>query len=216
MTAHLSNLQPDDWDKPLPEEHKPARETWCSTLQVPRCYTDSRSKAAKRRELHTFCDASNKAIGAVSFLRTVQQDGHINISYVFGKKKLAPTHTTTVPSLELCTAVLGVEIAQLITDELDLELDTVRCYADGRVVLGYVSNKSYRFFVYVSKRDKWIRKSSTPEQWHYVPTNQHPADLASRSVDAQHLVQWPQVSSQSERIHQDECHLQSPGDGGGE
>ena len=32
-----------------------------------------------------------------------------------------------------------------------------------------------------------IRKSSSPEQWYYVPSHWNPADLATRSVDAQNL-----------------------------
>ena len=32
-----------------------------------------------------------------------------------------------------------------------------------------------------------IRKSSSPEQWYYVPSHRNPADLATRSVDAQNL-----------------------------
>lgn len=60
MTAHLSNFQPGDWGKPLPEEQRRQWESWCKTLQaftllkVPRCYTDGPFKEAKCRELHTF------------------------------------------------------------------------------------------------------------------------------------------------------------------
>ena len=91
------------------------------------------------------------------------------------------------PRLELCAAVLGVELVELITDELDLKPETIAYYSDSRVVLGYITNESKRFYVYVSNRVERTRKSSTPEQWHYVPTHLNPADLATRSVDAQNL-----------------------------
>ena len=193
MTAHLSNLQPEDWDKPLPEEQRPAWDTWCQSLQaltllkVPRSYTDGPLEAAVHRELHTFFDASTEAIGAVSYLRTIQTNGRVHVSFVLGKAKLAPTHATTVPRLELCAAMLGVELVELITDELDLKPETIAYYSDSRVVLGYITNESKRFYVYVSNRVERTRKSSTPEQWHYVPTHLNPADLATRSVDAQNL-----------------------------
>lgn len=120
MMANLSNLHPESWDEPLPEEQRLAWEAWCKALQaltllrVPCCYTVASSTGVKKQELHTFCDASNNAIGAVSYLRTVQHNGSIQVSFVFGKAKLAPSHATTIPRLELCAAALGIEITELI------------------------------------------------------------------------------------------------------
>ena len=120
MMANLSNLHPESWDEPLPEEQRLAWEAWCKALQalmllrVPCCYTVASSTGVKKQELHTFCDASNNAIGAVSYLRTVQHNGSIQVSFVFGKAKLTPSHATTIPRLELCAAALGIEITELI------------------------------------------------------------------------------------------------------
>ena len=44
-----------------------------------------------------------------------------------------------------------------------------------------------RFYVNVSNGVERIKKSSSPEQWYYVPSHRNPADLATRSVDAQNL-----------------------------
>ena len=108
------------------------------------------------------------------------------MSFVFGKAKLAPSHATTNSRLELCAATLGIEITELINQELDIKPDTVAYYSDSRVVLGYI-NETRRFYVYVSNRVERIRKSSYPEQWYYVPSHQNPADLATLSEDAQKL-----------------------------
>ena len=116
MMANLSSVQPESWDEQLQEEHRPAWEAWCKALQaltllmVPCCYTIASSTGVRRRELHTFCDASNDTIGAVAYLRTVQRDGSIQVSFVFGKVKLAPCHATTILHLELCAATLGIKI----------------------------------------------------------------------------------------------------------
>ena len=193
LRAMIAKPEPENWDEPLPEEQRPAWEAWCQALQaltllrVPRCYTTTSLKAVSRRELHTFCDASKEAIGAVSYLRTIQCDGNMQVSFVLGKAKLAPSYATNVPHLELCAAVLGIETTELIIEELDLDLQAVAFYSDSRVVLGYISNESRRFYVYVSNRVERIRKSSSPEQWFYVPTQKNPADLATRSVQAQNL-----------------------------
>ncbi|KAG5262246.1 hypothetical protein AALO_G00293800 [Alosa alosa] len=105
-----------------------------------------------------------------------------------GKAKLSPQPEPTIPRLELCGAVLVVELAELILDELDHKPDAVKFYSDSKVVLGYIFNDSKRFFVYVHNRVHRIRQTTSPEQWHYVPSEQNPADLATRSVAASQLM----------------------------
>lgn len=46
--------------------------------------------------------------------------------------------------------MLAVEITVLIIEELDLEIKTIALHSDSRVVLGYISNESRCFYVYVS------------------------------------------------------------------
>lgn len=50
------------------------------------------------------------------------------------------------------------------------------------MVLGYIYNETRRFYVYVHNRVQRIRQTTRPEQWHYVCTENNPADHASRSV----------------------------------
>ncbi len=74
------------------------------------------------------------------------------IGFVMGKAKLAPRPEHTVPRLELCAAALAVELADLISAELDLQLDAITYYSDSKVVLGYICNETRHFYVYVSNR----------------------------------------------------------------
>jgi len=71
-----------------------------------------------RPELHT-CDASERAIGAVSYLRIIQHTGEVQVSFVLGKAKLTPAHATTIPCLQLCAAVMGVELSEVITEDIE-------------------------------------------------------------------------------------------------
>ena len=86
------------------------------------------------------------------------------------------------------SAVLAIELAELISSEIDMELDDTIFYSDSKVVLGYISNDSRRFYVYsFSNRVQRIRSYSRSEQWQYVSTDVNPADIATRSVTAAHL-----------------------------
>nr|XP_054593164.1 uncharacterized protein LOC129160055 [Nothobranchius furzeri] len=182
-----------DWDSPLPKDMEQIWESWRASLSqlsgfsVPRLYTQTSPSEAYRRELHVFCDASIKAIAAVAYLRVVDARGNCCVGFVMGKAKLAPRPEMTTPRLELCAAVLAVELADLVSTEMDLQLHTMSYHSDSKVVLGYIYNENRRFYVFVSNRVHRIRKSSLPNQWHYVPTDQNPADHATRSVVAGHL-----------------------------
>lgn len=113
-------------------------------------------------------------------------DGQCRVGFVLGKAKLAPQPEPSIPRLELCGTVLAVRMAELIL-ELDHKPDAVRFYCDSKVVLGYIYNESKRFFVYVHNCVHRILKTASPQQWHYVPTGQNPADLATRSVPESQL-----------------------------
>lgn len=71
----------------------------------------------------------------------------------------------TIPRLELCTAVLAVQMSEIILEELDLNVGITRFYTDSQVVLGYIHSQSKRFYKYVENRIERIRKSSTSYQW---------------------------------------------------
>ncbi|XP_018098170.2 uncharacterized protein LOC108705944 [Xenopus laevis] len=104
-----------------------------------------------------------------------------------GKSKLSPKPAHTIPRLELCAAVLAVELYELIRDEIDIDLDAVRFFTDSKTVFGYICNTSRRFFLYVANRVNRIRQVTHPDQWIYVPTEQNPADYASRPTQTVHL-----------------------------
>ena len=191
MSAHLKNRQFGDSDEPLPEEHNPAWMEWCQSLSslqhlkiLIHPNTTCRDKSI---ELHVFCDASIHGIAAVCYLKSTQPDGKVHVSFVFGKAKLAPSHATTIPRLELCAAVLAIEITEFIMEEQAIKPHSITYYSDSKVVLGYIANETRRFYVCVGNRVERIRKSSSPEEWRYVPMHLNPADCATRSVKANEL-----------------------------
>jgi len=61
-------------------------------------------------------------------------------------------------------------------------------WTDSRTVLGYISNDTRRFHVFVGNRIQQIRERTSPNQWHYVGTKSNPADIASRGTGAQELI----------------------------
>ncbi|XP_038155609.1 uncharacterized protein LOC119792853 [Cyprinodon tularosa] len=182
----------DGWDAPLPDDIKAE---WCKwkdslqdlqSLQIKRPYTLLSTTNAQKRELFIFADASVKAIAAVAYIK-VSMSETTETGFVFGKTKLAPQSGLTIPRLELCAAVLAVEVAELIVAEMDISFDNIEYHTDSKVVLGYIYNQTRRFYVYVHNRVQRILQSTRPHQWKYVPSELNPADYGSRSVTAAQL-----------------------------
>ena len=177
------------WDEPIPTKIQNRWSSWLMSLKnlekvnINRQFVDISLSQAHRIELHTFSDASKEAVGAVSYLKVFSDAKSYQVCFVMGKAKVAPHHGHTIPRLELCAAVMAVDISDSITDYLDRNLDAKYFYSDSKIVLGYIHNEKRRFHVYVSNRVDRIRLSTEPAQWHHVPTDRNPADLATRGLE---------------------------------
>ncbi|XP_055017008.1 uncharacterized protein LOC129411104 [Boleophthalmus pectinirostris] len=158
-----------------------------ATLHIPRTYVSFSISQSTLIELCMFSDASVKAIAAVAYLKVTHGDGHNEVGFVMGKAKLAPMPELTIPRLELCAAVLAVEMSEPLNDELKVKIDKITFFTDSKVVLGYIHNKNRRFHVYVNNRVQRIKQSSLPEQWKYIPSEHNPADHGSRSLAAEKI-----------------------------
>lgn len=121
-----------DWDKILSNDFREQWEKWkdslkaCENLMISRTLVPASLQHAAKVELHTFSDALKIAIAAVSYVRVVSKVGSRHTGFVMGKAKVAPKHGTTIPRLELCAAVLAVEVAESIQRNLDHPLDNLQ------------------------------------------------------------------------------------------
>ena len=96
------------------------------------------------------------------------QRGSSNIWARKSQVDSCPCHNNT--SLRTLGSRSGVEMTELVHKELEQKPDSVTYYSDSKFVLGYITNESRRFYVYVSNRVERIRRSSAPhhDQCKYV------------------------------------------------
>lgn len=76
-----------------------------------------------------------------------------------GTPKITTRPEQTIPRLELCAALLGVELSDLISGELDFWLNNTNFYMNSKVALRYIYNQTRCFYVYVSNREVLTSKS---------------------------------------------------------
>ena len=180
------------WDEPIPEMEREQWIQWVSGLQamgkicVSRCLQPTPSV---HRELHHFADASEIAYGVVSYLRVITTDGSVNCTIVMAKSRLAPIKKLTVPRLELQAATLAARQNALLRKELGLDLRSSTFWTDSIIVLQYINNTEARYHTFVANRVAEIQERTDVKEWRHVPTQDNPADDASRGISASSLSQ---------------------------
>ena len=178
------------WDEKVGPSHEEQWTRWTNrlaqmkTIRIPRCVLPPTSA---KQQLHHFSDASEKAYGVVSYLRSEDQEGRTYSNIVMAKSRLAPLKTLTIPRLELQAATLATRQDALLRRELDLKLEPSQFWTDSTIVLQYILNQERRFHTFVANRVAEIREKTDVEQWHHVSTKENPADDASRGVAAGNL-----------------------------
>lgn len=84
------------------------------SVRIPRQYSKHSFAYSKERLEHVFCDASKDAIGAVAYLQLVGPEGSDpTLSFQLGNGKLSPSGGNTIPRMELCASVLGIEVSDI-------------------------------------------------------------------------------------------------------
>ena len=180
----------DGWDSQVPEDLAALWMAWrqqlpnLQVLAIPRCYKPNVFGSVKHQSLHLFSDASEIGYGVASYLRQVDINGRINVSMVFGKSRVAPVKSVTIPRLELTAATVSTKIGAMLKEELQLSNMHDYYWTDSKISLGYICNDVKRFRIFVANRAAKIRAYTSKEQWQYVDTKENPADHAS-------VVQWP-------------------------
>ncbi|XP_076299894.1 uncharacterized protein LOC143218549 [Lasioglossum baleicum] len=194
ITIQTTCLLALSWDDPLPPPLANEWMTFCADLKqlekvrIPRALYHSPDQ--RQRELHGFADASERAYGAVIYLRTRVADGPWRTSLVTAKSKVAPLQQVSLPRLELCAAHLLARLTQRTVNTLHLEDTALHLWSDSTVALGWIQAHPSRWTTYVANRVADIQRRTPEAQWHHVAGVDNPADCASRGLSPSQLPSW--------------------------
>ncbi|XP_026094149.1 uncharacterized protein LOC113066497 [Carassius auratus] len=177
-----------DWDDPhLPADLLQTWTEWVEELPAlqhivfPRCYTSPiRDTDMSQREIHIFCDASERAYGSVAYLRTEDQCGEVEVAFLTARSRVAPKKQQSIPRLELCAALTGAQLAKVVRTELNLPIHQLTLWTDSTTVLTWLHSDSCRFKVFVGTRVAEIQDITDQHTWRYVPSTYNPADDITR------------------------------------
>ncbi|XP_073721977.1 uncharacterized protein [Misgurnus anguillicaudatus] len=177
-----------DWDDPqLPTELLALWNEWeeelngLEDISLPRCYSQlTKDHSSCRYDVHIFCDASEQAYGSVAYLRIEHKEGQVEVAFVAARSRVAPRKQQSIPRLELCAALSGAQLFQLLTTELTIPISSSILWSDSTTVLTWLTSNSCRYKVFVGTRVAEIQDMTTSAVWRYVRSSDNPADIITR------------------------------------
>lgn len=176
-------------------------------------------------QLHGFSDASQKAYGTCYYLRSTDKNGNIQCNLVCSKSRVAPVSTLTLPRLELCGGTTMVKLGEKLKTALGIELSKENYWTDSEIVLSWVL-KDGNFKTFVANRVAAIHRKTKRIAWKYVNTKENPADLISRGMLPNELInselwwhgpsflrkpetQWPDIKPKFRRDENEEMQIKT-------
>ncbi|XP_063918637.1 uncharacterized protein LOC135134000 [Zophobas morio] len=187
-----------NWDEPIPSELSETFHHFCANLHridefvIPRCINYFSPQIL---ELHGFCDTSKEAYGAAIYVVAVGENKQRQINLLCSKSRVAPLKPTTIPRLELCAAVLLAKLTVKIINTLDICVGKIYLWSDSMITLSWIAAEPKRWEPFVAHRVAAIQEMTKREQWHYVNSQQNPADIITRAFLLKDSSHWPKPPS---------------------
>ena len=199
LMKRIWQTQGQKWDSPVAEDLNTEFNKWVQEwskseqLSVPRRYNQ---EACDRVELQVFGDASEDAFRAVSYVLITKPNGDRLIRFIVGKTRVAPMKQHTIPKLELVSAVTANTIKDLILKEHRISIASICLWSDSTTVLQWLRNSDKKQPTFVANRKAEILDSSIVDQWRHIAGADNPADLGTRGLSINELMQSDWINGQ--------------------
>ncbi len=132
-------------------------------------------------QLIIFSDGAKPAYGAVAYARWKTEDGGFNVRIIAAKNRVAPLKIENIVRLELCGAVIGARLHDIITKELtSITFQKVIHIVDSEIVHAMVHKESYGFNTFAANRIGEIQRKSSPHEYAWTPSKLNISDLLTR------------------------------------
>ncbi|XP_067280641.1 uncharacterized protein [Pseudorasbora parva] len=135
----------------------------------------------------TFSDGSDQSYGAVAYFRWETEQG-ILVRLVESKAKLTPLDQKGEPvKAELCGGVFAARLRKYIEKHSRMQVERWLHLLDSQTVLGAIQRDSYGYQTFFANRVGEIQKSTSVEDWRWIPGEQNIADLTTRGATPEDL-----------------------------
>ena len=157
-------------------------------MKIPTCFQPPAFGNISLLQILHFADASSYAYGACAYLRLVDDQGLVSLSFLMGKSRLAPIIRPSPPRLELTAAVLAVRLDELVRKELEIPQDSSFFWTDSSAVLFCMRNATSRYPIFVANCLAIIDEHTDVYKWRHIPSSLNPADLLQETLLGHRIV----------------------------
>ena len=185
------------WEDLIPESYQLK---WCEWLTE--LFNDAHKIIIRRSfhfatgkmySLHVFVDASTEAYAAAVFVRVEESKGEkgmndVDSHLITAKSRVTPTKAESVSRLELNSAVIGLRLGHAVAISYSMDPKQNYFWTDSMNVLYWINTPANRLKTFVSNRIGEIQAHSESKQWRHVPTDKNPADIATRDISINDMV----------------------------
>ena len=146
------------WDNTVTDEVQKESTKWrvklpaLKEIVIQTCIKPADFGKVVENSIHYFSNASEDRYAQFSYLRLVNNQDVVNCALLIGKARVSSLKYVSIPRFELVIATLSVKIALLLRKKLDIEINKEYFWTDSKVVLGYISNSSKKFKIFVTNR----------------------------------------------------------------
>ncbi|XP_037048786.1 uncharacterized protein LOC119083230 [Bradysia coprophila] len=207
------------WDDEIPYEMREDFQKWANDLtylqkiEIPRNMRGNfYLNEGSTEQLHVFCDGSQVAYAAVTFLR-VESGNNVSVQLIQAKARVAPLQKMTSTRIELMACTIGTRLGTSVQRIFERNIPCVY-WTDSTTALAWIGRND-EWGTFVGNRVREIVKSGTVNEWRHVPGKVNPADFPSRGGSPKQLLQsiwwegpeWlkrPQIEWPNEQFQVDE------------
>ena len=180
-----------DWDAPLPDKFL---DTWVNNLtdiqkmtalRVPR-NTLGPLTYGETCELLVCCDASEVVAVAAVYARVAVASGY-SCHLVTAKSKLVTR--STVPRAELKAVTMGASLGHVVKECFGELVGRVTYVTDSAIALAWINQDQRPLKCGIRNAVIEVRRLSEVGDWRHVESENNPADIGTRSISADDLLQ---------------------------
>ena len=179
------------WDEKIPQENELEWENALRNLleidqvKIPRWIGLAPEKDS---ELHIFCDASESVYCVSAYCRVKPVGGPPEVNLITAKARVTPLKNESISRLELMACVLGTRMARAIAEVYETPKENIHYWTDSANALFWINTPPKKVKVYVQNRVGEIQRTTDPCQWHHVKSEENPADIPTRTISTEELV----------------------------
>ncbi|GBN97841.1 hypothetical protein AVEN_176220-1 [Araneus ventricosus] len=136
--------------------------------------------------LHKWCSSASSESDLYPFNYCEKQSTVKSLGMI--KSRVAPIKSVTIPILELAACLLLAQLTRKVLNALKLKIDQVLLWTDSTIALSWIDTPPHLLKTFVSNRVAQIQQLTKEHHCSFITSKNNPADLLSRGIDAQFLV----------------------------